>query len=161
MAALDSVLTAPSRSSQDRKGIPRREVACDWQLGVERGPNWLFVKVLGGVVEVSGLPPLASRLRSLLEQNLTNRMVLELGQAVIPCGYLVRQLKRLDRWIGDRHGVLRLCGLGPRYADRLRRRGLSDRFVFYRDRREAVFGVSRPCNPLWTVEELAHRNEVL
>ena len=157
MAALDAVGNVPRSSPRTLERQFRRRTASDWELGVERGPNWLFVTVLGGLVDVSHLPPLGSRLRSLLEQNLTSRMVLELEQAVIPCSYLVRQLTLLERWVAEHHGVLRLCGLQTRYADRLRRRGLSDRFVFYRDRREAVFGVSRPRNPLWTAEELALR----
>ncbi len=124
-----------------------RRTAWDWALDVQRGPNWLFVRVGRGDVPVADLPPLANRLRSLLEQNLTNRIVLELDQARLPCRYLVRQLKRLERWIRDHNGVLRLCGLRARNADRLRRRGLSDRFVFYRDFEEAVFGSHRARSP--------------
>lgn len=157
MAALDAVCNVPRSSPRTLERKFRRRTASDWALGVERGPNWLFVKVLGGLVDVSHLPPLGSRLRTLLEQNLINRMVLELEQAIIPCSYLVRQLTLLDRWVAEYHGLLRLCGLRTRYAERLRRRGLSDRFVFYHDRREAVFGVSRPRSPLWTAEELAQR----
>lgn len=143
MAAIESVLKVPSKSLPHRLRSARHRAARDWEFSVERGPNWLFVRLHGGVVRVSNLPPLASRLRSLLEQNFTNRIVLELDRVLIPCSYLVRQLERLDHWIGDRNGVLRLCGLRARYAKTLRRCGLSVHLVFYRDRKEAVFGVQR------------------
>ncbi len=143
MAALESVLNIPSAFSQNREGANRRRAVRDWQLCVERGPNWLFVKVKGGGVKVSDMPPLSGRLRSLLEQNLTNRIVLELDRILIPCGYMVRQLEQLDHWIRDRNGVLRLCGLRARYAKALRRHGLGVHLAFYRDRKEAVFGIRR------------------
>lgn len=143
MAARDAVLSVPGTSPQYRERAARRRAARDWDLSVERGPNWLFVRVNGGAVKVSDLPPLAGRLRSLLENHFTNRIVLELDRAVIPCSYLVRQLERLDRWIGDRNGVLRLCGVRARYAKALSRCGFCAHWAFYRDRQEAVFGRHR------------------
>jgi len=143
MAALESVLNIPSASSQNREGANRRRAVRDWQLCVERGPNWLFVRIKGGVVKVSDMPPLALVLRSLLEQNLTYRIVLELDRVLIPSGYMVRQLEQRGHWSRDRNGVLRLCGLRARYAKALRRHGLGVHWACYRDRKEAVFGSRR------------------
>jgi hypothetical protein len=144
MLTSDSVPKVACTLPQSREEAPPCTVARNWELDVERGPNWLFVKVNCGGADLGGLPPLASRLRSLLELNLTSRIVLELDQTNLPCSYLLRQLERLDRWLRSRNGVLRLCGLRARDADRLRRGGLSDRCGFYRDRGEAVFGTRRP-----------------
>ena len=147
MVTPDSVRNALPASPQSRDETSTCKVAYDWDFDVERGPNWLFVTVNGGDADVSELPPLADRLRSLLEQHLTNRVVLELGRGHIPYGRFVRQLELLDQWVCDHNGVIRLCGLPAHYADVLRRCGLGARFPIYGNRREAVFGSYQPGQP--------------
>ena len=53
-------------------------IAHDWELDVERGPNWLLVKVRTPLGKPWEMLPLADTLRSLLEGHFTYRLVLEL-----------------------------------------------------------------------------------
>ena len=147
MVASSSVLKAPLTSRQSGREMPARKTACDWHLEVERGPNWLFVKVNGPDVGVSDCPPLADELESMLEEHFINRLVLEIDTVNIPRSYLAGQLELLGRWVCDHDGVMRLCGLSASWIRTLRRCGLGDQFWIYRDRREAVLGDYRPGQP--------------
>jgi hypothetical protein len=120
------------------------KIAHDWELDVERGPNWLLVKVRNTCGQTRDLPPLAGRLWSLLDQYFTYRLVLELDQIGPLNGHLIGQLTLLDDRIRTHRGVMRLCGLSPRNAEVLRRCGLGERFPMYRDREEAIRGCHRP-----------------
>lgn len=119
-------------------------VAPGWDLDVQRGPDWLLVKIKsqdGATAE----PPLADGLWGLLERHFTYRVVLELDQVDVLNSYLIGQLVRLYRLICDHDGVMRLCGLSPHNLDVLRTCRLDDRFMSYRDREEAVMGAC--CGP--------------
>ena len=121
-------------------------VAPGWKLDVERGPDWLLVKVrsLDGS---STDPPLAVGIWEQLERHFTYRVVLELDQVQVLNSHLIGQLVRLYRLICDRDGVMRLCGLSPHNLDVLRTCRLQERFLAYRDREEAVMGCSCPRYP--------------
>jgi hypothetical protein len=115
-------------------------MSSNWNLNVERGPNWLFVKATCGDVGYLRLSSLAEQLRWLLEQHFTNRLVLELDQIDLPLSDLNRQLELLDEWVRAHNGLVRLCGLSPDCATVLQGCGLGDQFPVYRNRRDAVFG---------------------
>ena len=122
-------------------------IACDWELDVERGPNWLLVKVgapLGNPLE---MPPLVDTLRSLMEEHFTYQLVLELDEIDLLGSELIGELLALDKWIHTRQGVMRLCGLSPHNGEILRRCWLDSFFPAYRDRLEAVLGRHRPSQP--------------
>ena len=136
-------LDRPSRSPG---GFPTRAVQ-SWHLEVERGPNWLFVRVKGLVEDEPNASSLAERIWSLLRQHLTNRLVLELDGMDRLSRRFVRELLDLYEKIHACGGVLRLCGLSPRRTEWLRQLGLTDGFPVYRDREEAVFGCRRPRRP--------------
>jgi hypothetical protein len=116
-------------------------------LDVERGPNWLFVRVrkcrLGDPEAIS----LAQRVSSALDQHFIYRVVLELEEAALPCDRLIEELRVLDQWIQDHHGVLRLCGLPSQYTRRFHRAHLTNQFPLYHDREEAVWGGPHHCPP--------------
>jgi anti-anti-sigma regulatory factor len=133
-------LDVPSRS---RRGGPT-QVVQGWHLEVERGPNWLFVKVKGRVEDWPNAPSLADRVWSLLGQHITNRLVLELDGMDRLSSRFARELLDLYEKIYACGGVLRLCASSPRRAEKLHRLGLADGFPVYRDREEAVFGYHRP-----------------
>ena len=121
-------------------------VAPGWELDVERGPDWLLVRIKS-LDRASTEPPLAEGLWNLLERHFTYRVVLELDQVSVLNSHLIGQLVQLYRRIRQHDGVMRLCGLSPYNLEVLRTCRLEDRFLPYRDREEAVMGGSRPRQP--------------
>jgi anti-anti-sigma factor len=121
--------------------------ASGWELDVERGPDWLLVKVRKGEEDAAEPAPLADELWSLLGRHFTYRLVLELDQIDLLNSYLIGQFVRLYKLIRERDGVMRLCGLSPQCAQVLRTCRLNDRFLPYQDRREAVMACCRPRLP--------------
>ena len=79
-------------------------VAPGWELDVERGPDWLLVKIrsLDGS---STDPPLAEGVWEQLERHFTYRVVLELDQVKVLNSHLIGQLVRLYRLIRERDGI--------------------------------------------------------
>jgi anti-anti-sigma regulatory factor len=123
------------------------EIARGWELSVERGPNWLFVKVLGQPDSRTGNEPLAEQLFRLMEEHFSFRLVLELDEVETLDNLLIRQLALLDDLARSRGGFVRLCGLSPRNWQIVVRNGLGDVFPAYRDREEAVFASHHPRKP--------------
>lgn len=119
-------------------------LSCD--LDVERGPDWLFVRVRNLDPEDSDAS-LAERLRRLLQQHFTYRLVLELNEVEVLDSLLIGQLIQLYRWIEQHDGVMRLCGLSARNRQVLHACRLDDRLLPYGDRQEAVMGRSLAAKP--------------
>jgi anti-anti-sigma regulatory factor len=118
---------------------------CD--LDVERGPGWLLVRVRNFDAAESDEPSLAERVWSLLQQHFTYRVVLELDDLQVLNSYLVGQLIQLHRWIEERDGVMRVCGLSPYNRQVLHASHLDDRLLPYGDRQEAVMGGPHTARP--------------
>jgi anti-anti-sigma regulatory factor len=108
------------------------------ELTVERGPDWLFVKIGSGDADRLETPPLAERLWSLLQEHLVYRLVLELDLIDVLESHLIGQLVVLHNWISERGGVLRLCGLSKRNHRVLKRCHLDGHFPAYGNRMDAV-----------------------
>ena len=89
-------------------------VAQGYAFDIERGPDWLLVRVRNVGAPNTETPPLAERLWTLLQQHLTHRLVLELDQVASLDENMLGQLAQLGRRIEQHDGVLRLCGLSPR-----------------------------------------------
>ena len=121
-------------------------VAPGWELDVERGPDWLLVKVRS-LDASSTEPALSDSIWGLLEQHFTYRVVLELDQVRVLNSHLIGQLVRLYKLIRQRDGVMRLCGLTPHNLQVLQTCRLEDHLVPYRDREEAVLGCPLPGHP--------------
>jgi anti-anti-sigma factor len=118
-------------------------IAPGWELEVQRGPDWLLVKVRSPGDEASDTPPLAEQLWSLLERHFVYRLVLDLDEIRLLHSYLLGQLVLLDRQVRDHGGMLRLCGLSRYNQDVLHLHGLDARFPAYGDCQEAVMGCRR------------------
>jgi anti-anti-sigma regulatory factor len=119
-------------------------VATGCAFDVERGPDWLLVRVRNLDLAEPDSPPLAEQLWSLLEQHLTYRLVLEMDEVDMLNSYLLGELVRLYRWIEEHEGVLRVCGLTPFNCEVLHACHLDEQLLPYHDRREAVTGCPRP-----------------
>jgi anti-anti-sigma regulatory factor len=117
-----------------------------WRLDVDRGPDWLMVRVGAPRRRGSVMPSLAEALWSLLEQHSSHRLVLEMDQIDVLDDDLIEQLLELHRRISDRGGLMRLCGLSSHNREVFLQHRLNSQFVPYEDREEAVLG-SGPRRP--------------
>lgn len=112
------------------------------EISVERGPDWLFVKLNG--VDDKADSELAGRIWRLLEEHFTYRAVLEMGEVRRLNSPLIGQLVNLHKRVSTHGGVLRLCGLSDENQRVLSASRLADRFPCFSDRRAAVLAHSKP-----------------
>ena len=110
---------------------------------VQRGPDWLIVRIKSFDPAEPDSSLLMERIWSLLEQHFTYRVVLELDQVPLLSSALVEQLLLLYRRIQEHDGVLRLCGLSPYNRRVLHACRLDESLPPYHDRQEAVMGHPR------------------
>lgn len=115
-------------------------IAPGCELDVERGPDWLLVRVRNHGQENAEAAPLAERIWDLLQQHFTYRLVLELDGVQVLNSDTIRQLRELFRRIEQHDGVMRLCGLSPNNRRVLHACHLDDQLLPYRNRQEAVMG---------------------
>ena len=87
--------------------------AAGYEFDVDRGPDWLWVRIRS--VETGSLPAasLAEQLKELVEKHFIYRIVLELHRVPELSSQLIGELVELDRHIQKHDGVLRVCGLSP------------------------------------------------
>lgn len=122
------------------------EVALGWATEVERGPDWLFVKLTPPPESQMDARPLAESVAALLKQHFTRRLVLECDQIGVLTSTLIGQLVLLHRQIHAHGGIMRLCGLSEENQDVLHQCRLDSRFPHFGNRAEAVLG-HRPLQP--------------
>ena len=113
---------------------------------VDRGPDWIFVRMSPPEESAVETPQLAEAVWALLEQNFTYRVVLELDRIQLLRSYMVGQLIMLAKRVHTHGGVLRICGLSHVNEEVLRCCQLGGQLPNYRDRSEAVM-CSRPTQP--------------
>lgn len=121
------------------------ETAAGWGLDVDRGPDWIFVRVhpRDGFDDAPGL---AESVWNVLEQNFCYRLVLELDAMEVFYSALIGQLVLLSKRIHSHGGVLRLCGVRPGNREVLRQCRLESALPAYDNRGNAVMG-HRPLQP--------------
>jgi len=114
--------------------------AAGYEFDVDRGPDWLWIRVRS--VESGSLPlaSLAEQLQELIEKHFVYRIVLELHRVPELSSQLIGELVQLDRYILDHDGVLRVCGLTPESRAMLEMCGLDDLCLEYETREEAILG---------------------
>jgi hypothetical protein len=122
------------------------ETLCGWELDVERGPDWLFVKV-NLKQDMCEPPVLAERLWTLLQEHFVDRLVLELGEIGVLNSRFLEQLVLLHKRICEHGGLMHLCGLSAGNQKVLRLRQLDGRFPYYHNLQDAVMGCCRPRHP--------------
>ena len=113
---------------------------------VDRGPDWIFVRLDPPETATIETPPVAEAIWTLLQQSLVHRVVLELDKIVLLRSYMIGQLLMLSKRIHAEGGVLRICGLSSTNEEVLRCCQLAGQLPNYRDRSEAVM-CSRPSQP--------------
>lgn len=122
------------------------ELAPEWTMDIDRGPDWLFIRLRPPVSGDLGEISLAEAIWDKLEQAFCYRVVLELEEVKILPSWMVGELVRLHKRVTTQGGMMRLAGLSQTNQDVLRICRLHDRFPAYRNRTDAVMG-HRPPNP--------------
>jgi len=122
------------------------DVAGGWALEVERGPDWLFVRLNAAPEGWWQAPPLAECIWSLLQQHFVYRVVLDCQAIQRLSSAVVSQLVLLRNKVDARGGVIRLCGLSPSNQEAIEHCGLERVFPHYADREHAV-RTNRPPHP--------------
>ena len=117
------------------------------KMDVERGPDWLLVKIRGLEADPANPPRLADHLWSSGPQALYLPDRPGTGPDQMLNSHLVGQLIRLYQQIREHDGVLRLCGLSAYNRRVLRGCALDDRLPSYETREEAVLGGTDPRLP--------------
>jgi len=116
---------------------------CDWKVDVERGPEWLYVRLHGPQDGNAEGAHVADRVWSLLQQQFTYRLVLEMDDVDILRSYLLGQLVLLQKRIAMHGGIMRLSGLSDSNRQVLRLSRLDQCFSQYDNRSDAVMGQPR------------------
>jgi len=111
---------------------------CVFEL--ERGPDWLLVRIKSLEPDAMELPGLAEEIWSLLERHFTYRLVLEMDGLDVLRSCLIAQLILLRAKIRKHKGILRLCGLSEHNKEVLHTCHLDSRLPHYANRVEAVMG---------------------
>ena len=122
------------------------EIAEGWSLDIERGPDWLFVRVRCEPPHIWDIPPLADMVWSLMSQHLAHRLVLECDELSIMPSELLGQLVLLQKRIVTHGGQMRITGLCPTVREAFRIARLDRCLPVFADRTEAVMG-ARPNKP--------------
>lgn len=111
----------------------------DWGVAVERGPDWLFLRLQedGGAQDGEGRP-LAERLWGMIRANRAHRVVLELDRVNAIDDTLIGVIADLESRIRDDGGFVRVCGLSETNLERLRSSGRAEGLPHFESRTEAV-----------------------
>jgi len=120
------------------------EVAPGWSVHVDRGPDWVFVRLSDAGTDAIDHPPLAEMLWGLLRRHSAHRLVVELDEIGLLRSFLIGQLVLLHKRIHATGGLMRLSGASDQIADVLRTLRLDGRFPPYRTRADAVQGFRPP-----------------
>lgn len=113
----------------------------DWIVRIERGPDWLFVRLAQPEHPHVGCQ-VAERVWTALQYHMLRRVVLELDELPVLKSELLRELVLLHRRVQAGGGLLRLSGLNEANQAVLATCRLDERFPRYRQRHDAVMGVA-------------------
>ena len=112
------------------------------ELNVDRGPNWLFVKLRTQNDVPAEVPQIADKLWSISSRHFIYRLVLELDDLEkMPSG-MMSQLVLLQERLSQCGGALRICGLSPECEETLHSCQLDSALPNHSTREEAVMGTS-------------------
>jgi anti-anti-sigma regulatory factor len=108
-----------------------------WEASVERGPDWVFVRLRAGGA-IGGGAALADRLLGMIREHNVHRVVLELDEVQGMDDALFAALTRVGSRIRDDGGLVRVCGLSVADIERLRAAGHADDLPHFESRSAAV-----------------------
>lgn len=112
------------------------------ELNVDRGPNWLFVKLRSKDNTKGSVPQIADKLWSISSRHFIYRLVLELDSLEeMPSG-MMGQLVLLQSRLAQCGGALRICGLSPECEESMHSCHLDSALPNHASREAAVMGGS-------------------
>jgi anti-anti-sigma factor len=120
------------------------QVAPEWTVELDRGPDWLFVRLRPPQGGDTGEILLAEMIWKHMEQAFCYRVVVELDDVRFLRSWMVGELVRLHKRVTSQGGMMRLSGLNATGEEVLRISRLSDRLPNYRNRTDAVMGYRPP-----------------
>ncbi|MBI3464012.1 MAG: STAS domain-containing protein [Planctomycetes bacterium] len=123
------------------------QIAAGWSFDVDRGPDWVFVKLHEDDSTSMPQPPLADTLLEVLRRHFAHRLVLELDEITLLRSFVLGQLLMLQKEVQTQGGIMRLCGLSEENQRVLHAMRLDGRLPNYQDRVEAVLGRHWPKQP--------------
>jgi anti-anti-sigma regulatory factor len=110
------------------------------ELNVDRGPNWLLVKLRAKNKPLTEVPQIAEKLWSISSRHFIYRLVLELEELDELRSGLMSQLVMLQERLAQCGGALRICGLSPECEETLHSCHLDSALPNHATRTEAVMG---------------------
>jgi len=116
-------------------------LARGWTMDVDRGPDWLFVRLHGPDDGGDG-SELADQLWTVMQQSFTHRLVLELDDLTILRSAVIGQLVMLQKRVQTHGGMLRLCGLSKENQEAIHACRLDRCFPTFQSRADAVMGAA-------------------
>jgi hypothetical protein len=111
------------------------------EMDVDRGPNWLFVKLRAKEKDpLDEVPQIAEKLWSISTRHFIYRLVLELEELEeLPSG-MMTQFVELQKRLAQCGGALRICGLSPECEESLHSFQLDSALPNHPSREKAVMG---------------------
>jgi anti-anti-sigma factor len=140
------IRTAPARRILVDGATLMVPIAAGWSFDVDRGPDWVFVK-LHEDDSSTPQPPLADKLLEVLQRHFAHRLVVELDEITLLRSFVLGQLLLLHKQVQTQGGIMRLCGLSEQNQQVLHAMRLDGRLPNYQDRAEAVLGRHWPKQP--------------
>ncbi|MCC7475745.1 MAG: hypothetical protein IT425_10135 [Pirellulales bacterium] len=110
------------------------------ELNVDRGPNWLFVKLRSREEPFDEVPHIAEKLWSISSRHFIYRLVLELDDIAEMPSNMMSQLVMLQERLSQCGGALRICGLSPECEETLHDFRLESALPNHPSREAAVMG---------------------
>lgn len=112
----------------------------DWGVAVERGPDWLFLRLHDDESGSSAgdRQPLAERLWSMIRVNRAHRVVLELDRVEAVDDMLIGAIADVGTRVRDDGGLVRVCGLSKPNLERLQSSGCLAGLAHFATRTAAV-----------------------
>jgi hypothetical protein len=107
-------------------------------IEVERGPDWLFVRVAGGAV--AGQGEITSSVWETIREHGASRVVLELDRVDAVDEALGGAIGELGTRVRDAGGLIRICGLSEPKLSQLRRSAAAASVPHFDTRADAVGG---------------------
>jgi hypothetical protein len=111
-----------------------------FKLTVDRGPNWLFVKLRPKRRFADDIAHIADELWSIASRHFTYRLVLELEELREIPPAMVDQLVGLQERLGNCGGSLRICGRSVGPLQNICEGDFESALPVYGSRQEAVLG---------------------
>ena len=117
-----------------------------WNAELNQGPNWLVVRLSNATSPSASSAPLADALWTVMRQQFTQRLVIDLDQIPLVESYMISELLRLQTRIRSEGGLLRLCGVSEQIQNALRVSKLGGQLPQYQTPVDAMKGF-RPAKP--------------